>query len=315
MSVPAEPGAGPSPQPRLTPNSLSLTDADPLPTPLTDAHPQVPASLTDPHPLPASSTDADPLPLPPLTRRVKITPWRLLNTVLVLGLGIYKAAASYLGQSIAPTTLDWIIGVVWTLTCYWVSFAEQENSAWFFAYDLTGVLRVTVLGFFIWFLVVLVVTIPTTGFIVAYIAMCEVVSESTVIVLVLCGIGVLITPLLASIRGRRIIFSASTLGMFVTMIVVFVLWLPCAIALGDWMEKLDDQLELLGYPKWLKIFIILAMYAGSMTIWCIGWLFAYGVAYRLARRWGHVLSRRTRQNSLDSNTIQMRPLDDHSTSL
>ncbi|KAF8198276.1 hypothetical protein K438DRAFT_1967016 [Mycena galopus ATCC 62051] len=35
----------------------------------------------------------------------------LLNIVLVLGLGVYKAAASYLSQEIAPTTLDWILGV------------------------------------------------------------------------------------------------------------------------------------------------------------------------------------------------------------
>ncbi|KAJ7461601.1 hypothetical protein FB451DRAFT_1404833 [Mycena latifolia] len=144
MSVPAEPGAGASPQPTLTSNSLY---AHPLPTPLTDAH-LLPASLTDVHLLPAPLTDAHPLPLPPLTPHVKVTPWRLLNTVLVLALGIYKAAASYLGQSIAPTTLDWIIGVVWTLICYWVGFAEQENSTWFFSHDLADVLRVAFTRFF-----------------------------------------------------------------------------------------------------------------------------------------------------------------------
>ncbi|KAJ7488068.1 hypothetical protein FB451DRAFT_1553585 [Mycena latifolia] len=95
----------------------------------------------------SNPTDAQPLPAPSPTPRVKITPWRFLNTVLVLGLGIYKATASYLRQSMAPTTLDWIIGVVWALICYWVGFVEQDNTSWFFAYDLTGVLLVAFLAF------------------------------------------------------------------------------------------------------------------------------------------------------------------------
>jgi hypothetical protein len=43
------------------------------------------------------------------------TPWRALNTILLLGLGAYKAIATYRGQTIGPTTADWLIGVVWTL--------------------------------------------------------------------------------------------------------------------------------------------------------------------------------------------------------
>jgi hypothetical protein len=46
-----------------------------------------------------------------------ITPWRVLNSALVLGLGSYKAITTYQGQSIGPTTTDWIVGVVWTLMC------------------------------------------------------------------------------------------------------------------------------------------------------------------------------------------------------
>ncbi|KAJ7218874.1 hypothetical protein B0H12DRAFT_327154 [Mycena haematopus] len=49
--------------------------------------------------------------------KVKVTLWRLLNTVLVLGLGVYKAVAAYRGQQTAPTTLDWILGVLWAVTC------------------------------------------------------------------------------------------------------------------------------------------------------------------------------------------------------
>ncbi|KAF8198275.1 hypothetical protein K438DRAFT_1824129 [Mycena galopus ATCC 62051] len=72
--------------------------------------------------------------------KIKITPWRLLNTVLVLGLGIYKASPSYLGQEVAPTTLDWIIGVLGAVIAYWVSFLEEAElgrGRWFFARDLS----------------------------------------------------------------------------------------------------------------------------------------------------------------------------------
>jgi hypothetical protein len=50
-----------------------------------------------------------------------VTPWRVLNSVLVLGLGAYKATSTYLGQTTGPTTADWIIGVAWTLMCVCVS--------------------------------------------------------------------------------------------------------------------------------------------------------------------------------------------------
>ncbi|KAF8171771.1 hypothetical protein K438DRAFT_1940672 [Mycena galopus ATCC 62051] len=45
------------------------------------------------------------------------TPWRVLNSVLILGLGGYKAIAAHQGQTTVLTTADWIIGVVWTLIC------------------------------------------------------------------------------------------------------------------------------------------------------------------------------------------------------
>jgi hypothetical protein len=46
-----------------------------------------------------------------------ITPWRLLNTMVILGVGAYKAVTTYLGQTTGPTTADWIIGIAWTLMC------------------------------------------------------------------------------------------------------------------------------------------------------------------------------------------------------
>ncbi|KAF7326432.1 C6 finger domain [Mycena sanguinolenta] len=73
---------------------------------------------------------------------IKVTVWRLLNTIVVLGLGIYKAVAAYLGQQTAPTTLDWVIGVLWTVTGYWVSFLEDAQlgprGRWFFTQDHSG---------------------------------------------------------------------------------------------------------------------------------------------------------------------------------
>ncbi|KAJ7431191.1 hypothetical protein B0H11DRAFT_2298514 [Mycena galericulata] len=78
-----------------------------------------------------------------------ITPWRVLNSAFVLGLGAYKAEATYRGQTIGPTTADWIIGVVWTLIAYWVSFFDDPtpgHSNWFFSYDLSGVMFVVFVG-------------------------------------------------------------------------------------------------------------------------------------------------------------------------
>ncbi|KAF7361551.1 hypothetical protein MSAN_01188700 [Mycena sanguinolenta] len=59
--------------------------------------------------------------------KVKVTGWRLLNTFLVLGLGVYKAVAAYRGQQTTSTTLDWLLGVLWAITAYWISFLEEAE--------------------------------------------------------------------------------------------------------------------------------------------------------------------------------------------
>ena len=46
--------------------------------------------------------------LPPL--RVKLTGYRLVSMATVLSLGTIKTIRTYKGQSIAPTTLDWVSG-------------------------------------------------------------------------------------------------------------------------------------------------------------------------------------------------------------
>ncbi|KAJ7072785.1 hypothetical protein C8F01DRAFT_1105212 [Mycena amicta] len=81
----------------------------------------------------------------PARYAVRVTGWRLLNTVTLLGLGIYKAMATYRGQASTPTTLDWVIGVVWATISYWAGFIETENptrAAWLFQDDWWPVMYV-----------------------------------------------------------------------------------------------------------------------------------------------------------------------------
>ncbi|KAJ7743626.1 hypothetical protein B0H16DRAFT_1561134 [Mycena metata] len=92
--------------------------------------------------------ESDTTSLTPKEPKVKVTLWRLLNTAILLMLGIWKAAATYKGQITAPTTLDWIIGVLWALISYWLGIIEQENPAcvpWLFERDSSHDLRVVLL--------------------------------------------------------------------------------------------------------------------------------------------------------------------------
>ncbi|KAF9530585.1 hypothetical protein CPB83DRAFT_834240 [Crepidotus variabilis] len=88
--------------------------------------------------LPTSTTRHNPIvPVP----RVKITVWRLFNSFIILSFGSFKAASAYLGFSTFPTTLEWILGVVWALFAYWASLIEVESrntAAWLFQEDLVG---------------------------------------------------------------------------------------------------------------------------------------------------------------------------------
>jgi hypothetical protein len=54
-------------------------------------------------------------PRPPLL--VKLTGYRLLNILVITVFVTWKAVLSYQGQSLVPTTLDWITGGVLTLGC------------------------------------------------------------------------------------------------------------------------------------------------------------------------------------------------------
>ncbi|KAF8150335.1 hypothetical protein K438DRAFT_1779110 [Mycena galopus ATCC 62051] len=106
----------------------------------------------------------------PPSSEVKLTPWRAINTIFILVLGVYKATGTYLGQTTGPTTLDWILGVLWFLITYWVepivpyyelraeddSQLAREFFPWFFAQDVSVVLlppfrRYSAYPFLLWY--------------------------------------------------------------------------------------------------------------------------------------------------------------------
>ncbi|KAI0340574.1 hypothetical protein BDW22DRAFT_1359960 [Trametopsis cervina] len=73
---------------------------------------------------------------PPLL--VKVTGYRLLNTSILLGLGTWKAVASYRNKAIVSTSLDLILGVVLAIILYWLGLLETVQSPplrWLFEYD------------------------------------------------------------------------------------------------------------------------------------------------------------------------------------
>jgi hypothetical protein len=53
--------------------------------------------------------------------KVTFSPWRVLNSVLVLGAGAYKAVATLEGDTAGPTAVDWTVGVLWSLMYVCVS--------------------------------------------------------------------------------------------------------------------------------------------------------------------------------------------------
>jgi len=75
-------------------------------------------------------------PLPPLL--VKVTGYRLLNVTLVLTFGVSRVVLKYHGQTVAPTILEWVMGVIITIGLYWLGFYEGIDPPiwpWFFHKD------------------------------------------------------------------------------------------------------------------------------------------------------------------------------------
>jgi hypothetical protein len=71
------------------------------------------ASSSPPSPIEDNTQDDDHQPTIPLG--VELTGYRLLTTVVILGLGVPKAIYSYNGQALISSTLDWLMGILFTL--------------------------------------------------------------------------------------------------------------------------------------------------------------------------------------------------------
>ncbi|KAH9996398.1 hypothetical protein BJV74DRAFT_287864 [Russula compacta] len=69
---------------------------------------------------------------------VKLTGYRLLNLVVLLGIGLFKFILSLQGQSIAPTGLEWVGGSVLAALLYWIGLyevVEPPRWEWFLHID------------------------------------------------------------------------------------------------------------------------------------------------------------------------------------
>jgi len=99
------------------------------------------------------SADMDATP-PPLG--VKLTVYRLVFMTTVLSFGAAKSILTYKGQSIAPTTLDWVSGSFLTVVLYWLGLYEDSIKwKWFFQFDLApaiGYCAMRAVAEFIWLL-------------------------------------------------------------------------------------------------------------------------------------------------------------------
>jgi len=72
---------------------------------------------------------------PPLG--VKLTGYRLVFMTTAFSFGTIKTILTYVGQSIAPTTLDWVAGTFLAVVLYWIGLYEESNKwKWFFQVDL-----------------------------------------------------------------------------------------------------------------------------------------------------------------------------------
>jgi len=93
-------------------------------------------------------TEREEGPSPPLG--VKLTGYRLLNIVLIFSIGVAKAVLTYQGKSTAPTTLDWVLGVLLAIILYWLGIYERVDLPilfWFFHRDYSEPLIITPIRF------------------------------------------------------------------------------------------------------------------------------------------------------------------------
>ncbi|KAF8310493.1 hypothetical protein DL93DRAFT_2084497 [Clavulina sp. PMI_390] len=65
---------------------------------------------------------------------VYITGYRILTTIVILGFGVTKATLSYMGWTVVPITLEWLMGVVAALILYWMGLYEAPRTRVFPAF-------------------------------------------------------------------------------------------------------------------------------------------------------------------------------------
>ena len=56
-----------------------------------------------------------PPPDAPQPPRLRVTVWRLLNSIVVVGFAMTKAGMAYAGYNTVLTPLEWILGAFWFL--------------------------------------------------------------------------------------------------------------------------------------------------------------------------------------------------------
>jgi len=74
----------------------------------------------------------------PLSPRVKLTGYRLLNILVIFTIGLAKFILSLEGRSVTPTGLEWAGGSVLTILLYWIGLYEAVEPPiweWFFHLD------------------------------------------------------------------------------------------------------------------------------------------------------------------------------------
>ncbi|KAI0689139.1 hypothetical protein BC835DRAFT_1223365, partial [Cytidiella melzeri] len=68
----------------------------------------------------------------------KVTGYRIMNTTIILVLGVWKSVASYRGEAILSTSLDLVAGAVLAVILYWLGLyetVEPPRMRWLFHDD------------------------------------------------------------------------------------------------------------------------------------------------------------------------------------
>ncbi|KAH6907467.1 hypothetical protein BKA70DRAFT_1189447 [Coprinopsis sp. MPI-PUGE-AT-0042] len=79
-------------------------------------------------PPPVYSSDERPVEMLMKPLHPPVTIYRLIVTMVVTGFGMLKAILSHMGQTTAPVTVEWLLGVVLTLGLYCLGLYEQSST-------------------------------------------------------------------------------------------------------------------------------------------------------------------------------------------